>query len=198
MTQITAEHLQHMARRHRATIKKLDSIKEKIALYRQKSFGLLETGFGSWAGGLLEGRTGGAALGPIPLNLGIGVVLATVGAFASTAHAAAGAADRARRDKTAISDEVLSQIVAVTPDIGEHLSNLGNGFIGSYLAATGYAFGKRWRETGKVLGGGGHPWTQPYENGWPKADQTERNRNPFNEPYWRAAPIAPPTSGWHD
>ena len=168
MANITEEHLHHMARRHHATMKMLNTVHEKMAVYSKKGLSLLETGFGSWAGGLLEGRTGGAALGPIPLNLGIGIVLAAAGAFASTAHTAAGAADRARRDKTALSDDVRSQIVRDTPDIGEHLTNLGNGFLGSYLAATGYAFGKRWKETGKVLGGGGHPWTAPYENGWPK------------------------------
>jgi hypothetical protein len=51
----------------------------------------------------------------------------------------------------------------------DDLNHLGNGFVASWLAATGYAFGKRWRESGKFLGGGGHPWTHPYENGWPHA-----------------------------
>ena len=64
----------------------------------------------------------------------------------------------------------------------EHFNNLGNGFVGSYLAATGFAFGKRWKETGKILGGGGHPWTHPYENGWPKGGAE--------------TPPPPQSSGW--
>ena len=86
-----------------------------------------------------EGRTGGGTVLKVPINLGVGALLL-----------AAGHLDLAG-DK-----------------YSEHLNNLGNGFIGSYVAATGFAFGKRWRETGKVFGGGGHPFTQPYENGWPQ------------------------------
>jgi hypothetical protein len=139
MANITEEHLHHMARRHHATMQKLDGIREKISGYAQKSFGLLETGAGAWAGGMLEGRTGGMSVGPLPVNLLAGAALLVAG-YAN------------------LGGERYS----------EHFNNLGNGFIGSYLAATGYAFGKRWKETGKILGGGGHPWTHPYENGWPK------------------------------
>ena len=139
MANITEEHLHHMARRHHATMQKLDGIREKVAGYAQKSFGVLETGAGAWGGGLLEGLTGGKAVGPIPLNLLAGAGLLVMG-YAN------------------LGGEKYS----------EHFQNLGNGFVGSYLAATGYAFGKRWQETGKPFGGGGHPYTQPYENGWPK------------------------------
>ena len=139
MANITEEHLHHMARRHHATMQKLDTMRGKIMDYAQKSFGLLETGFGAWAGGVLEGRTGGMAVGPLPLNLLLGAGFLVAG-YAN------------------LGNEKFS----------EHFNNIGNGLVGSYLAATGYAFGKRWRETGKILGGGGHPWTQPYENGWPK------------------------------
>ena len=44
-----------------------------------------------------------------------------------------------------------------------HLNQLGNGFVGSYLAATGYAFGKRWKESGKLFGH--HSWSTPYAMG---------------------------------
>ena len=151
---ITEEHLHHMARRHHATMQKLDGIREKISGYAQKSFGLLETGAGAWAGGMLEGKTGGMSVGPLPVNLLVGAGLLVAG------YANLGG------DK-----------------YSEHFNNLGNGFIGSYLAATGYAFGKRWKETGKILGGGGNPWTQPYENGWPKGNGV-------------AAPAAPAAAGW--
>jgi len=137
MANITEEHLHHMARRHHATMQKLDGIRAKIMTVSQKSFGLLETGAGAWAGGLIEGRFGGPAVGPIPVNLLAGVGLLVLG-YAN------------------IGSEKYS----------EHFNNLGNGLIGSYLAATGYAFGKRWRETKQLFGGGGHPYTRPYEDGW--------------------------------
>ena len=184
MANITAEHLQHMARRHHATMQKLDSFRERIATYSQKGFGLLETGFGSWAGGLLEGRSGGAAIGPIPLNLGIGIAMVAAGAIVGGG-----------KEEVTVTREVTANFERVTArrnSLGEHLSNLGNGFVGSYLAATGYAFGKRWRETGKILGGGGHPWTQPYENGWPKGQVTA---DAATSP--PPVPPAPPTAGWY-
>jgi hypothetical protein len=179
MAQITEEHLHHMARRHHATMQQLGTIHEKMAVYSKKGLSLLETGFGAWAGGMLEGRTGGKGLGPIPYNLGIGLVLAAVGAIVDS-----------RQDVT-ITREVgpdFSRVTAKKSTFGEHLTNLGNGFLGSYLAATGYAFGKRWKETGKILGGGGHPWTQPYENGWPKGGAGA------------PPPAAPgaPAVGWYD
>ena len=138
MANITEEHLHHMARRHHATMKKLDGLREKFGGITKRSISTLEMGAGAWLGGAIEGRTAGAALGPLPINLGVGVLLL-----------AAGHLDLAG-DK-----------------YSEHLNNIGNGFIGSYLAATGYAFGKRWKDTGKILGGGDRPWTHPYENGWP-------------------------------
>ena len=139
MANITEEHLHHMARRHHATMQKLEGIKEKSTRFFTKSFSTLETAAGAWAGGLIEGRWGGAAIGPVPINLLAGAVLLAAG------H------------------------VEWSGEFGKHFNNLGNGLIGSYLAATGYAFGKRWRDTGKPFGGGGHPYSQPYDlpGGWP-------------------------------
>jgi hypothetical protein len=91
---------------------------------------------------VLEGRLGGLSVGPLPVNLLIGV------GFLGAGLLVAGHTSGER--------------------YSEHFSNLGNGFVGSYLAATGYAFGKRWKETNSIFGGGGRPWTHPYENGWPK------------------------------
>jgi hypothetical protein len=127
-----------MARRHHATMKKLDGIRDRVAGITGRFVGTIETGAGAWLGGAIEGRTGGGTVLRIPINLGVGAILLAAGHLDL-------AGDR----------------------WSDHLNNLGNGFIGSYVAATGYAFGKRWRETGKILGGGGHPWTSPYENGWP-------------------------------
>jgi hypothetical protein len=123
MANITEEHLHHMARRHHATMQKLDTIREQITGYAQKSFGVLETGAGAWAGGLIEGRWNGAALGPLPYNLLAGVGLLVAG------YANLGG-----------------------PTYSKHFENLGNGFVGSYLAAMGYNFGKNWRESKPLFG----------------------------------------------
>jgi hypothetical protein len=153
MANITEEHLHHMARRHHATMKKLDGIREKIAGISGHAFNTIETGAGAWLGGAFEGKTAGMALGPLPINLLAGGVLL----FAGYTNLAKG--------------------------YSEHLSNLGNGLLASYTAALGYAFGKRWRETKQVFGGGGHPWAHPYENGW-------------TPPQAPVAPPAQPKTGW--
>jgi len=133
MANITEEHLHHMAKRHHATMRKLDGLREKFSGITERFVGTLEVGAGAWLGGAVEGRTGGGTVLKVPMNLGLGAVLL-----------AAGHLDLAGGQWSG------------------HLNNIGNGFIGSYVAATGYAFGKRWKETGKMFGGGGHPWTQPY------------------------------------
>src|SRR5947207_10358685 len=137
MAHITEEHLAHMARRHHATMKKLDTLRETVMGASHHAFSLVETGAGAWLGGMIEGKTGGYALGPLPVNLlaGIGLLVVGYGKFAGVAYS-------------------------------QHFENLGNGLVGSWFAAIGYAFGKRWKETGKAFGGGGHPWGHPYDNGW--------------------------------
>jgi hypothetical protein len=131
MANITEEHLHHMAKRHHATMKKLDGLREKFSGITQRFIGTIEVGAGSWLGGAIEGRTSGGTILKVPYNLGLGVLFL-----------AAGHLDLAG-DKWS-----------------EHLNNLGNGFVGSYVAATGYAWGKKWRETGKMFGH--HSWTQAY------------------------------------
>jgi hypothetical protein len=166
MAHITEEHLHHMARRHHATMQKLDDLRGQITGYAQKSFGLLETGAGAWAGGLIEGKYGGAALGPLPYNLlaGVGFLIAGYANLGGDTYS-------------------------------KHFENLGNGFIASYTSALGYAFGKRWRETGSAFGGGGSPWLHPYENGWPKGGGA-----PAVPPAAPAGPPVPPppaaAAGW--
>jgi hypothetical protein len=133
MANITEEHLHHMARRHHATMKKLDGLREKFGGITHRFVSTLEAGAGAWAGGMIEGRTGGATIGPLPINLAVGTLLLVGGHLDLAGN-----------------------------QWSDHLNNLGNGFLGSYFAASGYAFGKRWRDSGKMLGGGGHPFTQPY------------------------------------
>jgi len=123
MANITEEHLHHMARRHHATMQKLDGIREKVLGVSQKTFGVLETGFGAWLGGVVEGRSGGWALGPLPVNLLAGI------AFIGAGYANLG-----------------------TEKYSEHFSNIGNGLLASYTAAMGYNFGKNWKEGKKLFG----------------------------------------------
>jgi hypothetical protein len=138
MANITEEHLHHMARRHHQTMKKLAGLQEKFSGFAERFVGTVETGAGAWLGGTIEGRTQGGTVMKVPINLGVGALFLAVGHLELAGSQWSG-----------------------------HLNNIGNGFIGSYIAATGYAFGKRWRETGKLLGGGGHPWRAPYgAPGW--------------------------------
>jgi hypothetical protein len=138
MANITEEHLHHLARRHHATMRKLDGMREQITGISHHAFSLAETGAGAWLGGAIEGKYDGYALGPLPINL-----LAGIG-FLVAGYAKLGGAT-----------------------YSQHFENFGNGLVSSWAAAIGYAFGKRWRETGKAFGGGGHPWAQPYaEGGW--------------------------------
>ena len=134
MANITEEHLHHMAKRHHATMKKFDGMRERIFGITERFVGTVETAAGAWLGGTLEGRTEGGTILRVPYNLGIGVVLLAAG------HIAAGHSKFEWQSG--------------------HLNNLGNGFIGSYLAAVGFSFGKRWKETGKLWGG--HTWGHPY------------------------------------
>jgi len=148
MANITEEHLHHLAKRHHQAMKKIDGWREKAAARAGFFFSSLETGAGAYLGGALEGWTKGGEIPVlnVPWNLGIGGALLAASYFD----------------------------VAGTGWSG-HINNLGNGFLSSYFAATGYAFGKRFRETGKLLGGGGSPWGDPYgAPGWTRpADATE-------------------------
>jgi hypothetical protein len=135
---ITEEHLRHLARRHHATMRKLDAIEEKTVGITGRLIDTIETTGFAWIGGTLEGATGGWALGPLPPNLLVGLLAIGV------AH------------------------TSIAKKFNSDLNNFGTGLVGSWAAAVGFAWGKRWRETKSLFGGGGHPWTHPYENGgWP-------------------------------
>jgi hypothetical protein len=139
MANITEEHLHHMARRHHATMQKFDGLREKLSGYARGFFSTAEVGAGSWLGGMIEGRTGGTIpVLNVPINLVVGGLLIAAG-----------------------------HLDFPGGQYSEHLQNLGNGFFGSYVAATGYAFGKRWKESKSLFGGGGH--FNPYSEGAPPA-----------------------------
>ena len=127
-----------MAQRHHATMKKFDGLREKFTGVARHVATTVEVAAGAWLGGMAEGKTAGAAVGPLPVNLLAGIALV-------------GASHLKQVDSWGKSDDV---------------NNFGNGFIASYFAATGYSFGKNWKETGKLFSGG-HPWTHPYAEGLP-------------------------------
>jgi hypothetical protein len=128
-------------------------MRAKFAGVTGRFVGTLEVGTASWLGGALEGRTGGKAFGPVPLNLGAGLVLVALG------HMNVGGALFAKRTSSA--DGSTTESVMLASSSSDHLNNLGNGFIGSYLAATGFAWGRKWKETGKMFGH--HSWSQAYD-----------------------------------
>jgi hypothetical protein len=139
MAHITEEHLHHMARKHHATMQKLESVTASWRGIMGRGVTIAETLGGAWAGGLIEGLTGGG-YGPIPINLLAGAALLVVG-----------------------------HLNVREGQFSEHLNNVGNGLVGSYFAAVGYAFGRRKHDTGAWFGSGGNPMMHPYENGWPHA-----------------------------
>jgi hypothetical protein len=119
---VTEEHLHHMAKKLHHTNSKLHAIRAKFSGVTERAVRTVEVGAGAWLGGLVEGRTAGGTVMHVPINLGVGIALS-----------AAGYLDLAGSEWSG------------------HLNNFGDGFIASYVAATGYAFGKRWKETGKLF-----------------------------------------------
>ncbi|HSX22255.1 MAG TPA: hypothetical protein VLE97_05720 [Gaiellaceae bacterium] len=183
MANITEEHLHHMARRHHATMKKLDGLRERFAGITGRFTATIETGAGAWLGGAIEGRTGGKTLGPVPYNLGAGLLLVAAGHWAGSETQDVSVAVAARSAEGAV---FARQHGVRTVGYGDHFNNLGNGLIGSWLAATGYAWGKKWKETGKLFGH--HSWSQAYEN--------QPGGGGVPSPGPQGGP-PPPTSGWY-
>jgi hypothetical protein len=112
-------------------MKQLDGLREKFSGITERFIGTVEVGAGAWLGGAIEGRTAGGTVMKVPINLGVGALLLAAGHLELAGSQWSG-----------------------------HLNHLGNGFIGSYVAATGYAWGKKWKETGKLFGH--HSWSQAY------------------------------------
>lgn len=113
----TEEHLHHMARRHHATMKKLEAVHERSLGIKRHLAGTLGVGAGAWLGGLLGG-TGHNSVGPLPINLGVGALLLVAGNSAYVQRFVGG-------DKWS-----------------DHFNNLGSGFIGAFFAEKGFSFGQ--------------------------------------------------------
>lgn len=109
--------LHHMARRHHASMKKLDALRDRIANFSTRTTGFapvgtFETGAGAWVGGLMDGKLHW----PVSMSLvfGGGLILLDWLDFAG------------ERDRV-------------------HYGNVGKGFLSGALARAGYRFGQRWR-----------------------------------------------------
>lgn len=136
MADIGHEHLHHMAKRLHHTNQKLEMIQGKVAEIGGKFLGTMEVAVGAWAGGIIEGYSGGDTFMNVPYNLLGGLLLLGVGhwpGFVKNDHLREGA------------------------------NNLANGFIGSFVSAKGFQFGKRWKELGlkHAFGGGFNPYALP-------------------------------------
>ena len=121
---VTETHLHHMAKRHHSVLKKLEGIKGKLTHMTGRGVSVLEVAAGAWMGGVIEGRTAGKTVLHVPLNLALGLATTAAG------------------------------LLDLAGPYSEHLSNLGEGMVASYTAAAGFAFGQRWRTTGKLFARG--------------------------------------------
>lgn len=114
----TEQQLHSMARRHHATMKQLDGLRETWMLRKDRFVTTLETGTGAWFAGVVKGRTEGnpdplARFVTHPLTLGLGAL-------------AIGYLDAAER----WSDDVI---------------HFGNGYLTSFFATKGFATGQALR-----------------------------------------------------
>lgn len=124
---IHEQHVHHLAKRLHQAHGKIDELRAKWSGVANAALSTAEVSAGAFLGGVLEGKTsGGALFDRLPYNLLGGVALLAAG-----------------------------HTVLADTDYADHVNNVGNGFIAGYVASKGYAFGERWRDTGKILGGGG-------------------------------------------
>lgn len=126
---LNEQHVHHMAKRLHQAHSKLAELRDRFAGATERFVSTLEVGGGAFIGGVIEGRTeGGALFGHVPYNLAGGALLLAAG-----------------------------HLELAGEEWSDHLNNVGNGLLAGYIASKGYAFGKRWHDTGKFLGGGSTP-----------------------------------------
>jgi hypothetical protein len=122
--QLGREHIQHLVRRGDALRRKLDSVKERLEGATTKLVRTVEVGAAAIAGGMIQGKAGpdGATVMKVPVDLGAGLLLNVAGYFNAAGQHS------------------------------DHLNNLGDGFLASYLSSLGFGIGNTWRTTGKLFG----------------------------------------------
>lgn len=115
--------MHHMARRHHASMKKLDALRGSFANFSTRMFwragGTLETGAGAWAGGVMDSKLGW----PVPMSLVFGVGF------------------------------VLMDWVDFGGRHSVHYGDVGKGFLTGVFARAGYRFGQRQRARSAQLRG---------------------------------------------
>jgi len=117
-------HVHHLAHRAHSLHRRLEALRAKLSGTTARAVRTLEVSAGALVGGVIQGKAGpeGAHVLHVPVDLGLGLALNVLGYFD-----AAG-------------------------DYSEHLNNLGDGFIASYLSNVGFGWGNSWRTTGKLFG----------------------------------------------
>lgn len=124
MPDFTHEHAQHLIKRTKSLRVRLDAMKERLRGGTQKIVRTGEVCAGAFAGGMLQGHAGpdGMTIVHVPVDLAAGVALNVLG------------------------------ILGAAGDYSDHLSNVGDGFLGAYLSSVGFAAGKKWQERGSLFG----------------------------------------------
>ena len=127
---VNEHHVHHLAKRLHQAHSKLDELTGKWSERLSGVVSTVEVGTGAFLGGLLEGKTNGAALfDRVPYNL------LAAGALLAGGHLAKGS--------------------KVAGDYSDDIINVGNGFLAGYIASKGFAVGQDWQARGKLFGGGG-------------------------------------------
>jgi hypothetical protein len=119
----TAHHA--IAHRAHSLSRRLEKMREKLSGTTAKAVRTLEVSAAALAGGVLQGKAGpeGAHIFHVPVDLGLGLAL-----------------------------NVLGYFDAAGDEYSDHLNNLGDGFLASYLSNVGFGWGNTWRTTGKLFG----------------------------------------------
>lgn len=123
MANISREHVHHLARRGEHLYKRLEKLREKLSGTTARAVRTLEVSAAAVVGGVIQGKAGpeGAHIMHVPTDLGLGLAL-----------------------------NVLGYFDAAGDEYSEHLNNLGDGFLASYLSNIGFGWGNTWRTTGKL------------------------------------------------
>lgn len=121
MANIGVEHIKHLVDGKTRMQNYVDKFKKRIAGVTQKSTRTLEVAAAAGIGGLIQGRAGeeGSHILHIPTDLAAGLGLNILGYF----NAAGKHSD--------------------------HLNNLGDGFLASFVSGMTFEWGDAWRRTGK-------------------------------------------------
>lgn len=115
----------HHAQRAERAEKRESRLRERGARVIEKIVRTGEVALGATIGGLIQGKAQTGMIGPVPIDLGLGVI-------ANGLAAADVFGDRA----------------------SEHLGNVGDGLIAAWGADLGHAVGARWKNTGRLFGPG--------------------------------------------